>query len=80
MPVLSQNQKRVANRVATVTFLALSVSVFVLYSPLAYGNQWTKSECKRVKVLGTWDFDCNTFFDTVSAPAAVPELKMPKRG
>lgn len=80
LPILSATQRRTANRVATVTFLALSVSVFLLYSPLAYGNQWTKSECKRVKVLGTWDFDCNTFYDSVSPPASVPEMKMPRRG
>jgi dolichyl-phosphate-mannose-protein mannosyltransferase len=47
-------------------FLVLCVGTFVLYAPLAYGNQWTKSECARVKVFDTWDWDCNTFFDNVS--------------
>ncbi|KJY02297.1 dolichyl-phosphate-mannose-protein mannosyltransferase [Zymoseptoria brevis] len=48
---------------ATV-FLALSVVVFSLYAPLGYGNTWTKSECKRVKLLSTWDWDCNNFYDS----------------
>ena len=47
-------------------FLVLSIGTFVLYAPLTYGNQWTKSECARVKVFDTWDWDCNTFFDNVS--------------
>lgn len=48
-------------------FLVLSVGVFVLYAPLAYGNKWTKAECARVKAFDTWDWDCNTFFDSVSS-------------
>ncbi len=51
--------------VAGTVFLAASVVVFGLYAPLAYGNQWTKSECQRVKLLDTWDWDCNTFPDSV---------------
>ena len=47
-------------------FLVLCVGAFVLYAPLAYGNQWTKSECARVKAFETWDWDCNAFFDDVS--------------
>jgi dolichyl-phosphate-mannose-protein mannosyltransferase len=47
--------------VAGTIFLAASVVVFGLYSPLVYGNQWTKSECNRVKLFDTWDWDCNTF-------------------
>lgn len=80
LPVLNATQRRTANRVVTVMFLTLSMSAFMLYSPLAYGNKWTKSECQRVKVLGTWDFDCKTFYDTVSPPESVPQMKMPHRG
>jgi len=49
-----------------VIFLAASIIVFMLYAPLGYGNQWTKSECKRVQLVDTWDWDCNTFPETVS--------------
>ncbi|KAI1959539.1 Dolichyl-phosphate-mannose--protein mannosyltransferase 1 [Ophidiomyces ophidiicola] len=44
-----------------VVFLALSIGVFGLFSPLAYGNTWTQGACRKVKVLSSWDFDCNTF-------------------
>ncbi|KAK2017959.1 dolichyl-phosphate-mannose-protein mannosyltransferase [Colletotrichum eremochloae] len=56
----------VFNRVSAVAFLALTIVGFVLFSPLAYGNPWTKAECNRVKLLGSWDFDCNTFHDNYS--------------
>ncbi|KAH2979377.1 hypothetical protein KXV25_003812 [Aspergillus fumigatus] len=43
-------------------FLALSIFTFTLYSPLVYGNPWTQDACKKVKLVSTWDFDCNTFY------------------
>ena len=49
-----------------VVFLGFSLAAFALYAPLAYGNQWTKKECERVKLFKTWDWDCNNFFDNVS--------------
>ncbi|KAB8236802.1 Dolichyl-phosphate-mannose-protein mannosyltransferase-domain-containing protein [Aspergillus alliaceus] len=42
-------------------FLAMSIFTFTLYSPLVYGNPWTQDACRKVKLLDTWDFDCNTF-------------------
>ena len=51
----------VVNRVIAMSFLSLAIVSFYLLSPLAYGTQWTKGECKRVKLLETWDFDCNAF-------------------
>jgi len=56
----------IVNRVSAVAFLALTIVGFVLFSPLAYGNPWTKAECNRVKLLGSWDFDCNTFHENYS--------------
>ncbi|KAJ5335334.1 hypothetical protein N7452_007737 [Penicillium brevicompactum] len=62
-------------------FLGLSILVFTLYAPLVYGNPWTKDACNKVKLLGSWDFDCNTFHSDLSeyvtqyvpnAPPAVP--------
>jgi dolichyl-phosphate-mannose-protein mannosyltransferase len=57
-------------------FLGLSVVVFTLYAPLVYGNPWTRDACNQVKLLGSWDFDCNTFHTDVS----VPEWRPPRRG
>ncbi|TPX14933.1 uncharacterized protein E0L32_005042 [Thyridium curvatum] len=57
----------VVGKAAAVAFLALSAVVFLLFAPLAYGNAWTKSECNRVKLFDTWDWDCNTFPDNYDA-------------
>lgn len=57
----------IINKVTAVTFLTLTVIVFALFSPLAYGNTWTKTECRRVKLFETWDFDCNTFLESYAA-------------
>ncbi|TQW01209.1 hypothetical protein V2A60_002216 [Cordyceps javanica] len=53
----------IINRAATSLFLVLAIAAFSLYSPLAYGNEWTKGECNTLKLFSNWDFDCNTFFD-----------------
>jgi dolichyl-phosphate-mannose-protein mannosyltransferase len=76
----------VANRVRTpestiakaimALFIALSIATFTLYSPLTYGNPWTQDACRKVKLLESWDFDCNTFYTDVSPPAWQP----PRRG
>ncbi|KAK7946114.1 Dolichyl-phosphate-mannose--protein mannosyltransferase 1 [Apiospora aurea] len=57
----------IINKAGAVALLTLSAIVFALLSPLAYGNAWTKSECNRVKLFGTWDWDCNTFLDSYEA-------------
>jgi len=69
------------NKFGAITILAISAVVFSLYSPLAYGEKWTKAECKRVKLIDTWDWDCGLFMDNYSdydnlslssTPQAVP--------
>ena len=55
------------NKAGAVFFLVLTVIAFGLFSPLAYGNMWTKSQCRALKAFPTWDFDCKTFPETVSA-------------
>ncbi|KAJ5124727.1 uncharacterized protein N7515_008552 [Penicillium bovifimosum] len=47
-------------------FLGLSVVVFTLYAPLVYGNPWTRDACNKVKLLGSWDFDCSSFHSDLS--------------
>lgn len=47
-----------------------SAGVFYVYSPLAYGLDWTKDRCERTKVVGTWDFDCNQFPKSLSEYSA----------
>jgi dolichyl-phosphate-mannose-protein mannosyltransferase len=50
-----------------VGFLAIAITVFTIYSPLAYGNAWTKDQCNTVKLFGSWDWDCNNFLDSYAA-------------
>ncbi|PWW79919.1 Glycosyltransferase Family 39 protein [Tuber magnatum] len=51
--------------IATV-FLGLSIVTFALYAPLAYGSPWTKAQCNRVKLFEAWDWDCDTFHNSLS--------------
>ena len=53
-------------RALLTVFLAVSIFAFTLYSPLAYGNQWTQESCNKLKLFETWDFDCNTYPTSVS--------------
>jgi dolichyl-phosphate-mannose-protein mannosyltransferase len=63
---LGLKQRPAIGQGAAVAFLALSIVVFSLYAPLAYGNAWTQDKCKAVKLFDTWDWDCNTFHTSVS--------------
>ncbi|KAF4471401.1 dolichyl-phosphate-mannose- mannosyltransferase [Fusarium albosuccineum] len=74
VPGIGVRETTTINRIATVSFLVLSAAVFTLFAPLAYGSPWTKAECKRVKLFKTWDFDCNTFFDTYDKYSEVPSV------
>ncbi|KAF2275062.1 dolichyl-phosphate-mannose-protein mannosyltransferase 1 [Westerdykella ornata] len=67
-----------------VAFLAASITVFTIYSPLAYGNPWTRAQCNKVKLFNTWDWDCNNFltsydqYITTTTPAvSVPSSPAP---
>ena len=65
-------------RASIAAFLAVSIVVFTLFAPLAYGNAWTRKDCERVKLFTTWDFDCSTFLNEVSI--FKPTCKTLKRG
>lgn len=64
---LGLKQYPAIGRAAAAVFLAVSVAVFTIYAPLAYGNIWTKGQCNTVKLFNTWDWDCNNFLDSVSS-------------
>lgn len=55
-------------RTILIVFLTLSIFTFSLYSPLAYGNQWTQDSCNKLKLLESWDFDCSIYPISVSIP------------
>lgn len=66
IPGIGIRERPFVGRLGVVIVLFITVVVFGLYSPLAYGNPWTKSACQKVKLLEKWDWDCNTFHDNVS--------------
>jgi dolichyl-phosphate-mannose-protein mannosyltransferase len=57
---------KLIGRTGAVAFLGLTIVVFYLYSPIAYGNAWTKDDCSAVRLLPGWDWDCNNFHESVS--------------
>ncbi|KAJ6544250.1 glycosyltransferase family 39 protein [Mycena capillaripes] len=69
---------RVRLQIAGVLII-LAIWNFMYLSPLAYGNQWTKSKCQSARWLKTWDFSCNDFPDTYGeyAGVAAPTLHTP---
>lgn len=75
IPGIGLRERPFIGRVGAVCFLALSIIVFGLYAPLAYGNPWTKSACAQVKLFNTWDWDCNNFHTEV-----IPSRILPSRG
>ncbi|KAI0130568.1 glycosyltransferase family 39 protein [Xylariales sp. AK1849] len=66
-PIPGVRGNPLVNKAGAVALLALSAVVFTHFSPLAYGNAWTKGECNRVKLFDTWDWDCNTFLESYAA-------------
>ncbi|KAF8844790.1 glycosyltransferase family 39 protein [Paxillus ammoniavirescens] len=41
---------------------------FSKFSPLAYGDPWTKKNCASAQWVKTWDFACDQFLDDVPTP------------
>ncbi|KAJ7911129.1 mannosyltransferase 1 [Mycena leptocephala] len=68
--VTSSLRPRVRLQIAGAIMI-LAVWNFAYFSPLAYGNQWTKSKCNSAKWLKTWDFSCNDFPETYAEYAGV---------
>ena len=56
-----------------IAFIAISITAFTYYAPLAYGNKWSRPQCEKVKLLDTWDWDCNTFPSSVSRSSSFVE-------
>lgn len=77
---LGLRERPLIGRLGAIIFLSLSAVVFGLYSPLAYGNPWTRSACNKVKLFPTWDWDCNTFLTDVSLLPDIPVWQPPNRG
>lgn len=46
-------------------FMVVAIWNYAHFSPLAYGNPWTRDQCRNAQWLRTWDFSCNDFLDSV---------------
>ena len=66
MTALGLRERPAVGRAGIAAFLAMSIVAFTMYAPLSYGNPWTQDACNKVKLLDTWDWDCNTFHTDVS--------------
>ncbi|CAG8440042.1 13063_t:CDS:10 [Ambispora leptoticha] len=61
-------------------YLVMVLYVFRLFAPLTYGRPWIKNDCKKLKWISTWDFDCNQFYDSYnqfSIDESLKALKIP---
>ncbi|KAF1958862.1 PMT-domain-containing protein [Byssothecium circinans] len=58
---LGLKQYPAIGQAAAIGIMAVVITVFTVYAPLAYGNAWTRDQCNSVKLFGTWDWDCNNF-------------------
>ncbi|KAI9848546.1 MAG: hypothetical protein M1837_007215 [Sclerophora amabilis] len=63
---LGLRERPLVGKAGAMVFLGFTVVAFGMYAPLSYGNPWTQSACKKVKLIGTWDFDCNLFHTDLS--------------
>jgi len=56
---------RVRLQIAGV-ILIVAIATFAYFSPLAYGNNWTRSKCVKAQWVKSWDFSCNDFPESYS--------------
>ncbi|KAF2400471.1 dolichyl-phosphate-mannose-protein mannosyltransferas-like protein 1 [Trichodelitschia bisporula] len=61
---LGLRERPAIGQAAAVIFLSVAIFAYTLYAPLAYGNAWTQAECKKVKLLPNWDWDCHNFYQS----------------
>lgn len=60
-----KRKKQVAYAILMV-FLASSMFCYHRYSPIIYGSPWTKSLCEQSKLLSSWDFNCQLYFNDLA--------------
>ncbi|THG94769.1 hypothetical protein EW026_g6769 [Hermanssonia centrifuga] len=63
--VTSTLRPRIRLQIAAV-LVVLAIWNYAYFSPLTYGNPWTKEKCKNAQWMKTWDFSCNDFLDSYS--------------
>jgi dolichyl-phosphate-mannose-protein mannosyltransferase len=53
--ITSTLRSKIRLQIAGVLII-IAIWNFMYFSPLAYGNPWTKAKCQNAKWLKTWDF------------------------
>lgn len=51
--------------VVITAFTALSYVSYSLLLPLIDASPWTRDQCVASKLITSWDYDCNNFFDKI---------------
>lgn len=69
--------------IVLTAFLAATVAFYHSLSPLSSALPWTRSKCEASKLVASWDYNCNSFFESIekyaslSQPQAAPLLDIP---
>ncbi|KAG0024937.1 hypothetical protein BGZ81_007538 [Podila clonocystis] len=65
---------------ALVLVSTVAILVFRARAPLAYGSEWTRSQCEASKILKTWDYDCWQYPEAISTYRANEEALRQQMG
>lgn len=57
--------KRQVGYALLVLFTAGSMYYFQQHTPIAYGTEWTVSQCEASKWTSSWDFGCDSYFSNI---------------
>lgn len=60
--VTSTLRPRIRLQIAAV-LLIVAIWNYVYFSPIVYGNPWTKAKCRSAQWLKTWDFSWYVLFE-----------------
>ncbi|KAF9085904.1 hypothetical protein BGX23_009297 [Mortierella sp. AD031] len=61
---------------ALIVVSMIAIMVFRTRAPLAYGSEWTRSQCEASKVLKTWDYDCYQYPESYESYKVAPDAHM----
>lgn len=58
-------RNKVFGMIVSILYVSSAIGFFAWYSPLIYGNKWTKEACEKSKFLDM-DFSCDSFLGSYS--------------
>ncbi|CCE62527.1 hypothetical protein TPHA_0C03750 [Tetrapisispora phaffii CBS 4417] len=65
-------KKKRVGQVLALIFTIVVVAFYYYYSPIIYGTEWTKEQCKKTQWFHGWDYNCNGFVDDLTEYATIP--------